>query len=149
MKFGTSVTAIAGTVLAASALSLSIPGSASAGGYGCSGSLRKTYAVKSKWNTISHVKVYYNSSSGWNCAVNVKTKYYSQFKHKASIWLYNQTLAEDNVHEGVNTDSDSGKFKYYAGPVKVKGRNMCISFVADTWYYDEHAHLYKAGILCG
>jgi hypothetical protein len=133
----------------AAGLVMAVPGVAQAGGYGCSGSLVKTYAVKSKWHTISHVKIYYNANSGWNCAVNVKTKYFQQFKHETSIWLYNQTLTEDNVRNGVNTDSDNGKFWKLAGPVRVKGKNMCISFVADSYYYDEHAHLSKSGILCG
>ncbi|GAA3221680.1 hypothetical protein [Actinocorallia longicatena] len=148
MTFATRTAAVAGTALAASALVLSVPGSASAGGYGCSGGLVKTYAVKSKWNTLSHVRVYYNAKSGWNCAVNVKTRYYAQFKHKTSIRLNNELFYDEKPHKG-SVDSDSGKFKLYAGPVRVKGRHLCITVVADTWYYDEHAHLYKGHILCG
>ncbi|MEV5576648.1 hypothetical protein AB0L06_42035 [Spirillospora sp. NPDC052269] len=123
------------------AVALSAP-AANAGGYGCSGNLVDTYSVKSKWNTLSHVYLYYNAKTGYNCAVNVKTKYYSQFKHKISIHMYNSTWAEDNNRPGVNTDYDGGKFLKWAGPVKVKGKGLCVSIVADTYYYDEHGHAY-------
>ncbi|NED50354.1 hypothetical protein G3I24_05465, partial [Micromonospora aurantiaca] len=69
--------------------------------------------------------------------------------HEISMYMYNSTLTEDNVRWGVNVDQDNGKYWQYAGPVKVKGRGMCISFVAETYYYDEHAHLYKSGQHCG
>lgn len=142
--------AAAATMFAVAAgFSMALSPAAHAGGYGCSGSLIDTYAVKSPVNTLSHVYLYYNSSTGYNCAVNVKTAYYSQFKHEISLYMYNTTLTEDNIRWGVNVDQDNGKYWQYAGPVKVKGRGMCISFVAETYYYDEHAHLYKSAQHCG
>ena len=48
--------------------------SASAAGYGCSGSQIDTYPVKtSGGTTYSNIYLYYDSSTGENCASNVRT----------------------------------------------------------------------------
>ncbi|NKZ02675.1 hypothetical protein [Actinomadura latina] len=149
MRLRERAAAVATSLAVAAGFTMAVSPAAHAGGYGCSGSLIDTYAVKSPVNTLSHVYLYYNSSTGYNCAVNVKTAYYSQFKHDISIEIYNTTLTEDNIRWGVNIDQDNGKYWQYAGPVKVKGRGMCISIVASTYYYDEFAHLYKSAQHCG
>lgn len=149
MRLRARAVAVAAALAVTVAPAVALSQAAQASGYGCSGKLIDTYPVKSKWNTLSHIYLYYDSRTGYNCAVNVKTAYYSQFKHEVSIEMYNSTLTEDNYHPGVNVDDDSGKFKYYAGPVKVKGRGLCVSLVADTWYYDERAHAYIPGQHCG
>ncbi|MEV4581351.1 hypothetical protein AB0K16_49775 [Nonomuraea jabiensis] len=41
-----------------------------------------------------------------------------------AIHLWNSRLTDDNVKN--NKDSDSGRFKYYAGPVRVYGKNLCM-----------------------
>ncbi len=64
------------------------PGAAIAGGYGCTGTLVGTWPVRSAVpNTLSDIQLYYDGSTGYNCAVNVKTAYYSQFKHEADITI--------------------------------------------------------------
>ncbi|CND99733.1 Uncharacterised protein [Mycobacterium tuberculosis] len=72
-----------------------------------------------------------------------------RLRHRAAAAATTLAVAEDNVRWGVNVDQDYGKYWQYAGPAKVKGRGMCISIIADTYYYDEHARLYKAGQHCG
>ena len=87
--------AIAITVAAAAALIVA-PMNAHAAEYGCSGNLIDTYKVMSSVpNHLSTIRLYYNASTGYNCAANVKTAYYSQFKHEASISLWNQDFRED------------------------------------------------------
>ncbi|GLZ29578.1 hypothetical protein Lesp02_17680 [Lentzea sp. NBRC 105346] len=141
--------ASAAVLVGTAVVSIVLPGHANAAEYGCSGALIDTWPVKSPWNTISHIRLYYNSSNGWNCAVNVKTAYYSQFKHDASISMYNEDFREDdNNRPGYNNDFDSGKFQYYAGPVKVYGKGKCVVINADTWYYDEHAHKNTGAVHC-
>lgn len=149
MRLRARAAALVTAALAATGSAVALSPMAYAGGYGCSGSLIDTYPVKSPVNTLSHVYLYYDSSTGYNCAVNVKTAYYSQFTFETGIEMYNQTLAEDNVRPGVNVDDDYGDYKYYAGPVRVKGKGMCISLIADTYYYDEHARAYYPGQHCG
>ncbi|MFD4641565.1 hypothetical protein ACFWN2_29945 [Lentzea sp. NPDC058436] len=130
----------------AAAASVIAPMNANAAEYGCSGSLIDTYKVKSNvGNHLSTIRLYYNASSGYNCAANVKTAYYSQFKHDASIQLLNSDWAEDNHRPGYNIDTDSGKFQYYAGPVKVYGKGKCMSVTAHTWYYDEVGYGHGSG----
>ena len=142
--------AIAITVAAAAALIVA-PMNANAAEYGCTGSLIDTYKVMSKVpNHLSTIRLYYNSSTGYNCAANVKTAYYSQFKHEASISMYNQDFREDdNNRPGYNNDFDSGKFQYYAGPVKVYAKNKCVTIRAITYYYDEMAIRDAPKVHCG
>lgn len=138
-------------VLAAAALTIAAPGAANAAEYGCTGTLLDTYAVKSRvGNTLSHIRLYYNASTGYNCASNVKTAYYSQFKHDVSIYMHNQDFREDdNNRPGYNNDSDGGKFQYYAGPVKVYAKGKCVNIRAITYYYDEMAIRDTGMVHCG
>ncbi|GHH48810.1 hypothetical protein GCM10017774_55200 [Lentzea cavernae] len=136
-------------VASAAALILA-PMNAHAAEYGCTGSLIDTYKVMSRVpNHLSTIRLYYNSSTGYNCAANVKTAYYSQFKHEASISMYNQDFTEDNNRPGYNNDFDSGKFLYYAGPVKVYAKGKCVSIRAITYYYDEMAIKDATKVHCG
>jgi len=145
------VLALGAASLAAGAITVVAPGSASAAEYGCAGTLLDTYAVKSAvGNTLSHIRLYYNAGTGYNCAVNVKTAYYSQFKHDISIFMHNEDFTEDdNNRPGYNNDSDGGKFQYYAGPIKVYAKGKCVSITAITYYYDEMAHKYTGPVHCG
>jgi hypothetical protein len=133
----------------AAAASVIAPMNAYAAEYGCTGSLIDTYKVYSSVpNHLSTIRLYYNSGTGYNCAANVKTAYYSQFKHETYIQMYNEDWAEDNNRPGYNIDEDGGKYQYYAGPVKVYGKGKCIGVFARTFYYDEMGQK-SAGGHCG
>ncbi|MFD4672889.1 hypothetical protein ACFWNN_24400 [Lentzea sp. NPDC058450] len=138
-------------VVAAAAALILAPMNAHAAEYGCTGTLIDTYKVMSRVpNHLSTIRLYYNSSTGYNCAANVKTAYYSQFKHQASISMYNQDFREDdNNRPGYNNDFDSGKFQYYAGPVKVYAKGKCVTIRATTYYYDEVGVKDAVGVHCG
>ncbi|GAA3154067.1 hypothetical protein GCM10010466_51240 [Planomonospora alba] len=126
---------VAAAALVTSGIATAVPASASAsaGGYGCSGSLVGSWPVPSrdtltgKKYYVTDVKLYYNAKTGWNCAVYVKRKGSPRYGRPTPMLLtmYNQRWTEDRMKN--NYDSDSGDFKYYAGPVKVYGKNMCVS----------------------
>lgn len=142
---------LAAVVAATAAALVLAPMNAHAAEYGCTGTLIDTYKVMSSVpNHLSTIRLYYNSSTGYNCAANVKTAYYSQFKHQASISMYNQDFREDdNNRPGYNNDFDSGKFQYYAGPVKVYAKGKCVTIRAITYYYDEMAIKDATKVHCG
>ncbi|MFI7642696.1 hypothetical protein [Nonomuraea sp. NPDC049400] len=113
-----------------------MPAAAHAGGYGCNGSLVGTWRLPMKDAYtgekfyISDIKLYYNASSGWNCAVLAKRPDHQRYGTRTpmDIAMYNSRFREDNVKN--NYDYDYGRFKYFAGPVRVYGKNMCVSIVA-------------------
>ncbi|MFC4058574.1 hypothetical protein ACFOWE_09730, partial [Planomonospora corallina] len=124
---------VAAAALVTSGIATAVPASASAGGYGCSGSFVGSWRVPSKDMLtgkkyyVTDVKLYYNAKTGWNCAVFVKRKGSPRYGRPTPmmISMYNQRWTEDRMKN--NYDADSGDFKHYAGPVKVYGRNMCVS----------------------
>jgi hypothetical protein len=120
-------------VLAAGAVSVVAPTAAQAAEYGCAGNLIDTYAVKSGSTTLSTIRLYYNSSNGYNCAVNVKQAQYQSTKSEVSITMFNEDFREDdNNRPGYNNDSNGGNFYEYAGPVKVYGKGKCVVIWART-----------------
>ncbi|MFI6100658.1 hypothetical protein ACIA8G_34345 [Lentzea sp. NPDC051213] len=147
----TRLTKAAAVLAVAAAASVIAPMNANAAEYGCTGSLIDTYKVYSSVpNHLSTIRLYYNSSTGYNCAANVKTAYYSQFKHFASISMYNQDFREDdNNRPGYNNDFDAGDFQYYAGPVKVYAKGKCVTIRAVTNYYTERGIKDAVGVHCG
>jgi hypothetical protein len=126
------------SVAAVAAMSLSVvtPTAASAGAYGCSGKLVGSWKVPMKdlltGGTYyrSDVKLYYNASTGWNCAALVKRPGKPRYGEKTPMLLeiFNSRWAEDRPKN--NHDKNAGRFKYYAGPVKVYGKNLCLSIYA-------------------
>lgn len=124
---------VASAAAAVSAVAVVVPSAASAAAYGCSGSLVGTWKVPlkdqldGKTYYRSDIKLYYNSSTGWNCAALVKRPGLPRYGEKTPLFIemYNARFAEDAVKN--NYDQDQGRFKYYAGPVKVYGKNMCVS----------------------
>jgi len=109
---------------------------AHAAAYGCSGSLVGSWRIPMKDQLdggtyyISDIKLFYNPATGWNCAALAKRPGHQRYGKKTPLYIemYNARYAEDAVKN--NYDSDRGSYKYYAGPVKVYGRNMCVSIRA-------------------
>ncbi|TQF05420.1 hypothetical protein E6W39_28275 [Kitasatospora acidiphila] len=127
--------AVAGALaLAAGGVTVASAGSASASGWGCSGSEVASYNVVSGGGgTWSTVHLFWDSSTGYNCAVNVKAS-----------GLYGvQTITSVTIKECggdtpstcsniVDTQDNTNEFYYYAGPVKVNGQGHCIELSAYT-----------------
>ena len=141
-------------------LHLALPAPAAAGAYGCSGSLVGTWkvplkdALNGKTYYRSDVKLYYDAGSGWNCAVLVKRPGQPRYGEATPLYLeiYNSRWAEDNYKN--NYDQDQGRFKYRAGPVKVYGKNLCLSIHARHGDHtgpgtDYNGRLDKTRVACG
>jgi hypothetical protein len=120
-------------VLAAGAVGVVVPGAAQAAEYGCAGNLIDTYSVKSGSTTLSTIRLYYNASDGYNCAVNVKQAQYQSSKSEIDVTMFTDDFREDdNNRPGYNNDFDSGNFYEYAGPVRVYGKGKCVVIWART-----------------
>ncbi|ASU82340.1 hypothetical protein CDO52_05645 [Nocardiopsis gilva YIM 90087] len=157
VKKAVSVVAV---LVSALALQAVVSAPAHAGGYGCSGNLVRSYPVPMKdmldgsTYYISDVKVYYDAGSGWNCAVLAKRP--SAFRYGKEtpmfIQMFNSRWAEDRWKN--NYDEDQGRFKYYAGPVRVYGKNLCLYIDASIGDHtgpgnDYNGKLRKSGVACG
>ncbi|MFI7611907.1 spore-associated protein A [Nonomuraea terrae] len=81
-----------------------------------------TRALKSGRDTFGYVYLLYNRSNGYNCVVTIKTAFYRTATY---------TTATLTV-KGSKPKTDAGKFKYYAGPVKLKARGECVSYWGST-----------------
>lgn len=143
MRLHTRLGAVAATVLAASGIALAVPGTAMAGAYGCKGTFIRSIPVPTDWKVLSDVRLYYDSSSGYSCAVNVKRGAYRDIRSEVSIQMINGNYRDDNHRPGITFDQQNGKFKWYAGPIRVKGRNTTVTIWASTDYRGEEADMVK------
>lgn len=77
------------------------------------------------WGTLN---IYYNNVSGCNFAMVVSSdSTWGQPKHMhVNIEECAETGPTANTCEPINTQSDAGLYKIYAGPVGVPGRGHCI-----------------------
>jgi hypothetical protein len=137
---------LAVAVAAVASVVIAPPVASYAGGYGCTGSLVGSWTVTGSEGVFSDIHLYYDSSTGWNCAVNVKRSSWVFYGMATNIYIYMNNSSYDDNHTKNNFASDSGMYKYYAGPVRVYGKNMCIWIEAgdaetsgpnaDYWDYD-------------
>ncbi|RJL29999.1 hypothetical protein [Bailinhaonella thermotolerans] len=65
-----------------------------------------------------YIAVYWNSSTGKNCAATYTNK--PGVKQFIGVWI---------DATGGGSDSDTGMFSYYAGPASVYARGKCVSFM--------------------
>lgn len=78
---------------------------------------------------IGRLELYYNSSTGNNCAMVVHTgaSYGVAAETYVSIIRCAETVWDGKCDGGSGFDSDYGNFSYYAGGVRVHAPNNCIS----------------------
>lgn len=106
------------TLIAATAFVATTPAAAQAGAYGCSGRLVQSWTLNNGLEIpVSRLHLYYDSSTGYNCAVNVWTST-AGAKGPISVSIRSKTDR--------GTRSDSGNYRRYAGPVKTYGKNRCV-----------------------
>ncbi len=104
--------------------------SAAAGGWGCSGSevSDSPYAVSTSTGDVyGYLHLYWDSSTGMNCAVTVKTGALSGPRTYTSVNL--AACAGDTPDACTTWVDDSpqgGYFTSYAGPVSVRGAGHCV-----------------------
>ncbi|WP_075031803.1 hypothetical protein [Streptomyces mirabilis] len=102
---------------------------ASAATYGCSGSEIGTYPVTTSGGTnYGTIHIYYDSSTGKNCAAAVGSSAVSGKSNiymSVTIFKCSQTSPSSSCSY-VSSDPDSGYYSYYAGPVTMYSPNNCI-----------------------
>ncbi|MEU9865645.1 hypothetical protein AB0D99_32725 [Streptomyces sp. NPDC047971] len=130
-------TAILGSLgMAAAFLVIGAP-AASAGGYGCAGGQIATYPVKYGSTTYGNIYVYYDASTGKNCAVNVATTAGGYGKDKymqVEITRCSETSPSSTCHVEDEDYEGYYPFKYYAGPVEIYASNKCINVSGEIKY---------------
>ncbi|MDP5225725.1 MULTISPECIES: hypothetical protein [Arthrobacter] len=89
----------------------------------CSGTLVGHNPLSLNGTTYAYLDVYYNSTTGYNCARTV---------HYGSTWgkpLFTSVTLNYVGRQGIA--SDSGTYAYYAGPVSLYGRGICVEASAN------------------
>ncbi|MGW4808253.1 hypothetical protein [Kitasatospora sp. NPDC004272] len=137
--------------IAAAGLTVGAP-TASAGEWGCAGNEIDTYSVTYGSTMYGAVHLYYDSSTGKNCAVTVATsaggygvaKYMSVMLARCTQTSPSSTCSLDDV----KVDADT--YKYYAGPVSLSAAGHCISVRGRVTYNGhEAAGSTYGGVHCG
>ncbi|MFC4007778.1 hypothetical protein ACFOY2_11120 [Nonomuraea purpurea] len=127
-KIGITAAALVGASIAPLTLTASPANAAT-----CSGSLINTIAVKNGSTTYGTLKLYYNSSSGNNCArLDRVVNYGTQKGMILSLYACGSGWSVSKCHQDYyDIDQDSGQFGQYAGPVTVYGKGRCIQVQAN------------------
>ncbi|MEV6111230.1 hypothetical protein AB0L59_01630 [Streptomyces sp. NPDC052109] len=123
------IVAILASVAAVIGFSILSAPAASAAGYGCSGNQIDSYSVKTSGGSqYATIYLYYDSSTGKNCAVTVSTSAGGYGSSKPmGAWLYVCTqTSPSGTCSTTTTQGDSGNYAYYAGPVSVYAAGHCI-----------------------
>ncbi|WP_406321601.1 hypothetical protein [Streptomyces sp. NBC_01637] len=126
---------------------------AHAAGYGCAGSEIDSYAVRTDSGTgtvYGYVHLYYDSSTGKNCAVNVATSAggYGVYK-PMTIILWECAASDTNCNNPYEEDYDQGSYSQYAGPVSVTAPGHCVRVAATIQYKGEQGWLVSPLGHCG
>ncbi|MFE0459043.1 hypothetical protein ACFW1A_07235 [Kitasatospora sp. NPDC058965] len=131
--------AVAAVITMAGAVTVAGTSSASAAGWGCSGSevSGSPYPTRTPSGAVfSYVHLYWDGSTGRNCAVNVKTGSLYGTPSLTEVSL-SECAAGDTPGgncEQIAADGDNNIYSYYAGPVSVPAAGHCI--VLEAWTLD-------------
>ncbi|GAA3127259.1 hypothetical protein [Streptosporangium carneum] len=74
-----------------------------------------------------HVYLLYNRTTGYNCVATIKTSYAGRATY-TSVTLQTQTRRVRDEPARTATKKDAGQFKYYAGPIKLYAKNLCVKY---------------------
>ncbi|MEU7339927.1 MULTISPECIES: hypothetical protein [unclassified Streptomyces] len=146
--------ALASAVCAMLAAALLWAPAASAGAYGCGGSEVGTYPVDAD-NGVRYgwIHVYYDSSTGKNCAVNVATSAGGYGKAKR-MYMHLMECSSGSVRSYedcrvIEDDTDvRTDYKYYAGPVSVTAPDHCLIMTGSISYNGQDAIGRHGPVLC-
>ncbi|SRR5579884_384239 len=91
----------------------------------CSGSLISTNSITSNRAEIGELDVYYDSSTGKNCAITQSGN--QSWGVRKSMTVFLSICQQAGPGWGCNPSVfDSGNYSYYAGPVSLSARGQCI-----------------------
>lgn len=127
---------------------------------GCSGSLIEHRAIRGDktGHLFGYLDVYYNSSTGRNCAKAVSSSRTWGVRKPMYVGLYKckQTSAGRCSVVAKAEDAPNftyGYYRYYAGPVSLYARGHCIAARGDIQFKGEHGAAftphYPGGSHCG
>jgi hypothetical protein len=93
----------------------------------CSGTRIDTYPLRYGGTQIAELTLYWNASTGKNCArLNHYGPTYGVASYTA-VYLWSCSKPQQSQCFIVGTAApDAGSFSYYAGPVSVTGTNLCV-----------------------
>lgn len=132
------IVAVFSALFAIAGFSLVSAPAASAAGYGCSGSLIAQKSIRTTENVqFGVLNVYYDSSTGVNCAAAVKyAAGGAGTPSQTSVSIYRCVAgsAPGSSCYTDDSDSDSGSFSSYAGPASVYAAGRCIRLYASIWH---------------
>ncbi|GAA2399459.1 hypothetical protein GCM10010404_66570 [Nonomuraea africana] len=120
---------MAGLLLAGSAVALT-GGPAQAAAGQCAGSRIEHLAVKSHSGTVKgYLNIYYDARTGYNCArLDSAGAYWGKRKTMAvTLHTCKNKTPDYFACKPIEVVKDEGRYAKYAGPVKLYGRNRCIS----------------------
>lgn len=113
-------------------MSVMMAPAAHASGYGCAGTQIDSYSVKTVTSptgvTYGTMYLYYDSSTGDNCAVTVSNStggYGVSKRMTAFIAVCSETVASSTC-TATSSVEDTNNYLYYAGPVKIHAAGHCI-----------------------
>ncbi|MFE0459040.1 hypothetical protein ACFW1A_07220 [Kitasatospora sp. NPDC058965] len=129
--------AVAAVLTMAGAVTVAGTTSASASGWGCSGNevSGSPYPVKTSAGAVySYVHLFWDGSTGKNCAVNVKTGSLYGTPTWTQVIVYE--CAEDTPVScnAIKEGDDGNNYSYYAGPASVPAVGHCV--VVQAWTDD-------------
>ncbi|TMR08739.1 hypothetical protein ETD86_46505 [Nonomuraea turkmeniaca] len=114
----------------------------------CSGSRVGRHPVKDGRLVLGYVDLYY-ASNGYNCALLQAKKYRGTpqtalLRQHLSVSLLacprspalRRECMETPLPPARHGDSDSGTYRFYAGPVKVYGRDRCVRWRGEVRIYE-------------
>ncbi|WP_371598677.1 hypothetical protein [Streptomyces sp. NBC_00564] len=127
---------------------LALAPTASAAGYGCAGSQIDSYPMYATGGTqFGTVFLYYDSSTGKNCAVTVATAAggygVSKLMH-IEIVKCSQTVDTGSC-TGVDSVVDHDYYQYYAGPRSINAAGHCIAVTGQITYNGKYAGAFDIG----
>ena len=91
------------------------------------GSLIISDPIKDGGTTLGELDVYYNGSTGYNCAYTKSGGPTWGVSKRMEVWLFScAETTPGNFCTHKSLDFDLGQYSYYAGPVYVSARGHCI-----------------------
>jgi hypothetical protein len=135
-------------------------GSGTAEAAGCSGTLIEHRAIRGDktGNLFGYLDVYYNGSTGRNCARTVSSSRTWGVRKPMFVGLYKCSQTSPGRCSVVSKAEDGpnytyGSYQYYAGPVSLYAKGHCIAARGDIIYKGEHGDAftpnYPGGSHCG
>lgn len=147
------VSVLAATFAMAAATLAVAPAASAAGSYGCSGSLIDSYPIQHASSTWGTAYLYYDSSTGNNCAAAVKNSNgYRGTDTLTTVYMQRCSSTTPGTCGSIEaSDNDSGQYSYYAGPAVVYAAGHCVQVTASIWdpSHSDVATTVQNGVHCG